>query len=104
MPCNHTQVGVTLKYENDINFVKKADELYEVMYDRMKVKPESHSLKADLETGQLKGYILVCASFAMRMWTKYEAKDYFTYDGKNDTDPRYANWNPQSYWDFEYLG
>ena len=23
---------------------------------------------------------------------------------KDDTDPRYANWNPKNYWDFKYLG
>lgn len=79
------------------------------MYDKMGLDKDSHSLKKDLEKGTLKGYIGVCASFAMKMYARENAFEYFQYENKDgsmymDSDPMYNDWKPKNKWDFKFLG
>lgn len=71
----------------------------------MKVDPKKHSLTNDIKSKNLRGYIGICASFAMRLWARPQAAEYFIYDKEdgtkvNDDDPLYSQWRPASWSDF----
>ena len=49
------------------------------MYDKMNFTEEKHSVAKDIKTGKVKGYIGVCASFAMKMYARSQSAEYFNY-------------------------
>jgi hypothetical protein len=102
IPCNYTSPDFVERYEITEKYFEKLDAIYMRMHEVMGI-PKSQANLKKFVSGSKKGYIPLCANFAMGMWWRPDSKDYWT--KANDlNDQNISASYPKDLDDISYLG